>query len=188
RIVGEWAETIWTSGERFGTIGARRGGRLIEVTTFRAEAYQPDSRHPHVAFGDDIAMDLARRDFTVNAMALALPEPRLIDPFGGAEDLARSRLRTPLTADESFSDDPLRMLRAARFLASFGLTPEPAVVTSVEKLHHRLEIVSAERIRDEFDKLIVVEDPSAGLWFLHDTGLFGDFLPEIPGLRLEQDP
>jgi poly(A) polymerase len=187
-ILAGWADSIWTQGERFGTIGARRGDRAFEITTHRAEAYQPESRKPDVRFSDRVETDLSRRDFTVNAMALALPEPELIDPYGGAGDLHAGRLRTPLLPDESFTDDPLRMLRAARFVAGYGLAPEPSVVDAVRRLGHRLQIVSPERIRDELDKLLVVEDPSAGLWFLHDTGLFAEFVPEIPALRLEQDP
>jgi poly(A) polymerase len=188
RILGGWADEVWTQGERFGTIGARRGGRDFEITTHRAEAYRPDSRKPDVRFSDEIETDLSRRDFTINAMALSLPEPVLIDPFGGAADLAAGVLRTPLSPDESFSDDPLRMMRGARFIAGYGLRPEPDLVESVRRLRHRLEIVSAERIRDELNKLLVVDDPSPGLWFLHDTGLFAEFMPEIPALRLEQDP
>jgi poly(A) polymerase len=188
RIVRGWADAIWTQGERFGTIGLKRGDREYEITTHRSEAYHPDSRKPSVAFADAIEADLSRRDFTVNAMALALPEPVLIDPFDGAADLAARRLRTPLSPDESFTDDPLRMLRAARFVAGYGFEPEPALVASVEKLHDRLEIVSRERIRDELDRLLLVEDPTSGLWFANDTGLFDEFMPEIPALRVEQDP
>ncbi len=188
RIVADWADAVWTQGERFGTIGAKKGDRIFEITTHRAEVYRPDSRKPHVAFADEVEADLARRDFTVNAMAMYLPEPALIDPFDGAADLAAGRLRTPLGPDVSFTDDPLRMMRAARFIAGYGLAPDADVTAAVERLHGRLEIVSAERIRDELDKLLVVEDPTKGLWFLHDSGLFGEFLPEIPALRLEQDP
>jgi poly(A) polymerase len=187
-LVKGWADAVWTQGERFGTIGCRRDGWDFEITTHRADAYEPASRKPSVAFSDAVEADLSRRDFTVNAMALALPDPVLIDPFGGAEDLAAGRLRTPLAPEESFSDDPLRMLRAARFIAGYGLVPVPELVAAVEAMADRLEIVSAERIRDEFDKLIVVEDPSAGLWFLVDTGLMDRFLPEFSRMRLEQDP
>ena len=187
-LVAGWADAVWTQGERFGTIGCRAGEHTFEITTHRAEAYQPDSRKPDVVFADEIAADLSRRDFTVNAMALALPDPVLIDPFEGAVDLAAGRLRTPLTPEESFADDPLRMLRAARFVAGYGLAPVPELVAAVEAMHERLSIVSSERIRDEFDKLVVVDDPSAGLWFLVDTGLMGRFLPELPATRLEQDP
>jgi poly(A) polymerase len=189
RILEGWADAVWNQGERFGTIGAKRDGRTFEITTHRAEAYDPGSRKPDVAFGDEIEADLSRRDFTVNAMALALPEPRLIDPFDGRNDLLVDKcLRTPLAPEVSFSDDPLRMLRAARFIAGYGLVPEPALVRAVEAHRERLEIVSAERIRDELDKLLVVEDPAPGLWFLHETGLFDEFLPEIAAMRLEQDP
>jgi poly(A) polymerase len=190
RIVAGWADAIWTQGERFGTIGLRKGDQLYEITTHRSEAYPPDSRKPAVAFADAVEVDLSRRDFTVNAMALGLSgdEPELIDPFGGAGDLAAGILRTPLGPEVSFTDDPLRMLRAARFIAGYGLAPDPDLVRAVERLHRRLEIVSRERIRDELDKLLVVDDPTAGLWFCNDTGLFDEFLPEIPALRVEQDP
>jgi poly(A) polymerase len=189
RILEGWADAVWTQGERFGTIGAKQAGRTFEITTHRAEAYDPSSRKPDVAFGDEIGADLSRRDFTVNAMALELPEPRLIDPFDGSNDLlVDKRLRTPLAPAESFTDDPLRMLRAARFIAGYQLVPEPDVVRAVVAHRERLEIVSAERIRDELDKLLVVDDPAPGLWFLHETGLFDEFLPEIAAMRLEQDP
>jgi poly(A) polymerase len=188
RVVGPVADAVWTQGERFGTIGLKVGDRTFEITTHRAESYAPDSRKPEVAFGTDIHGDLSRRDFTVNAMALALPQPELIDPFGGAADLAAGVLRTPLAPEVSFADDPLRMLRAARFLAGYGLEPDPALVAAVRAHASRLVIVSAERIRDELDKLLVVDDPSAGLWFVVDTGLADVFLPELPAMRLEQDP
>jgi poly(A) polymerase len=187
-LLDGWVDALWTQGKRFGTIGAKRGDRSYEITTHRAEAYAPDSRKPDVQFSDRVESDLSRRDFTVNAMALSLPEPELIDPFGGAADLATKRLRTPLAPEESFSDDPLRMLRAARFLSGYGLQPDDALVAAVVSMHDRLEIVSAERIRDELDKLLCVESPSRGLWFLVDTGLAAHFLPELPGLALEQDP
>lgn len=190
RIVAPWADAVWTQGERFGTIGAKKAGREFEITTHRAEAYSPDSRKPDVVFSTEIEADLARRDFTVNAMALELTgeEPTLIDPFGGAVDIHEKRLRTPLSPDESFGDDPLRMMRAARFIAGYGLQPSDDLVAAVREMHGRLEIVSAERVRDELDKLIVVDDPSLGLWFLVDTGLMDEFLPELPAMRLEQDP
>lgn len=187
-LVAGWADAVWSQGERFGTIGCRKDGWTFEITTHRAEAYVPDSRKPVVEFSGAIEADLSRRDFTVNAMALSLPDPELIDPFDGAADLAAGRLRTPLAPEESFADDPLRMLRAARFLAGYGLTPVDELVAAVEAMHHRLSIVSAERIRDELDKLLVVPDPTAGLWFLVDSGLIGEFLPEITAMRLEQDP
>jgi poly(A) polymerase len=188
KILQGWADAVWTQGERFGTIGAKKGDRAIEITTHRAEAYVPDSRKPHVEFADAVEADLSRRDFTVNSLAVALPDVRLIDPFDGAGDLAAGRLRTPLDPEVSFGDDPLRMLRAARFIAGYGLVPDAEVVKAVEHLRERLSIVSAERVRDELDKLLVVDDPSAGLWFLVETGLIDEFLPELPAMRLEQDP
>jgi poly(A) polymerase len=187
-VLDGWADAVWTQGAAFGTIGARKGEALFEITTHRAEAYREDSRKPHVVYADDVTEDLSRRDFTVNAMALRLPDVELIDPYGGVADLGAGVLRTPLAPEVSFSDDPLRMLRAARFVAGYGLTPDPALVTAVEGMRGRLEIVSAERVRDELSKLMVVDDPSAGLWFLTDTGLSDEFLPELRALRLEQDP
>ena len=185
-----WADAVWTQGERFGTIGAKKDGRIYEITTHRAEAYTDDSRKPHVDFADDIDTDLSRRDFTINSMALELTSatPNLVDPFGGAVDLATRTLRTPLSPEVSFSDDPLRMLRAARLIARYQLQPDPDLVAAVTTMHGRLEIVSAERIRDELDKLITVDHPSAGLWFAIETGLADEFLPELPSMRLEQDP
>jgi poly(A) polymerase len=190
RLLHGWADAIWTQGERFGTIGAKKGDRLYEVTTHRADAYAADSRKPEVSFGDTIEGDLSRRDFTVNAMALELTsaQPSLVDPHGGATDLVAKRLRTPVSPEVSFSDDPLRMLRAARFLSGYDLEPEVGLIAAVESMHHRLAIVSAERIRDEFDKLMCLDHPALGLWFLVDTGLADEFLPELPNLRLEQDP
>lgn len=181
-------DSMWTQGERFGTIGVGLGDRTYEITTHRSEAYTDDSRKPVVRYSSDIEEDLSRRDFTVNAMALALPEPLLVDPFDGLGDLAAKRLRTPLQPDVSFSDDPLRMMRAARFIAGYGLEPTPELLTAVTALRSRMEIVSAERIRDELDKLLVVDDPSAGLWFLVDTGVAEEFFPELRAMRVEQDP
>jgi len=188
RLVRGWADDVWTQGARFGTIGSRRDGQLFEITTHRAEVYVPDSRKPEVTFGDDIELDLSRRDFTINALALRLPDMELVDPFDGLGDLASGRLRTPLDPEVSFGDDPLRMLRAARFLARFSLKPDPALEAAVEAMHERLSIVSRERIRDELDKIVVLEMPSEALWFVGRTGLAADFLPELPGLALEQDP
>ncbi len=168
--------------------GRADGQGRYEITTHRAEAYHLDSRKPDVKFGDSIEIDLSRRDFTVNAMALALPTFDLIDPFGGLEDLAAARLRTPLDPETAFSDDPLRMLRAARFIAGMALKPDPELIDAVRAMADRLAIVSSERIRDELNKLMVVDKPSLGLWFVVDTGLAAQFLPELPGLALEQDP
>jgi poly(A) polymerase len=187
-IVKDWADAVWLQGKRFGTIGSRKDGRIYEITTHRAEVYRPDSRKPDVRFADAIEADLARRDFTINAMAITLPGLQLIDPFDGLTDLAAQSLRTPLTPEESFEDDPLRMLRAARFIAGYQLKPVPALTAAVGAMRARLEIVSAERIRAELDKLLVVEQPGPGLWFLVDTGLAEEFLPELPALGLEQDP
>jgi poly(A) polymerase len=194
RVLRGWADSLWTQGERFGTIGAGKrgpsGDRTYEVTTHRAEAYQPDSRKPDVRFSDHIEADLSRRDFTINAMALEITgdTPTLVDPFDGATDLLTRTLRTPISPAESFSDDPLRMLRAARFIARFNATPDTGVVDAVRAMHGRLEIVSAERVRDELDKLITLPHPTTGLWFAIDTGLADEFLPELPSMRLEQDP
>jgi len=188
RLVKGWADDIWTQGEKYGTIGCRKGGRVYEITTHRAEVYVPDSRKPEVTFGDDVVVDLSRRDFTINALALRLPDMELIDPFDGLGDLATGRLRTPLDPEISFGDDPLRMLRASRFAARFSLEPDPALTAAVERMHGRLSIVSAERIRDELDKIVLVDVPSVALWFVVRTGLAGEFLPELPGLALEQDP
>ncbi|MCU1399218.1 MAG: putative tRNA nucleotidyltransferase [Acidimicrobiales bacterium] len=185
-----WADAIWTQGEKFGTIGAKKGDRIYEITTHRAEVYHDDSRKPDVTFSTEIDSDLSRRDFTVNAMALELTSdaPTLVDPFGGAVDLAAKVLRTPLSPEISFGDDPLRMLRAARFIAGYQLQPVPELVEAVSAMRARLQIVSPERISAELDKLITVDHPAAGLFFLVDTGLADEFLPELSGMRLEQDP
>ena len=187
-IVSGWADAVWDQGKKFGTIGCRRQGRRYEITTHRAEAYRPESRKPDVRFGDQIEQDLARRDFTVNAMALRLPEMTLVDPFDGIGDLAARRLRTPLDPEVSFDDDPLRMLRAARFVAQYDLVPDADLVAAIRSNHHRLSIVSAERVRDELDKIVTLAKPSVALWFVVQTGMAEDFLPELPGLALEQDP
>lgn len=186
-----WATSVWTQGEKFGTIGAKFGARVYEITTFRSESYTDESRKPVVEYADDIETDLGRRDFTVNAMALEVTggaSPTLIDPYGGAVDLMRKVLRTPLGPTVSFGDDPLRMLRAARFIARFDLAPTDELRDAVEQMRGRLDIVSPERIRDELDKLMTVDHPSAGLFFLYDTGLSDEFLPELSAMRLEHDP
>lgn len=171
RLVGGLATSLWTQGERFGTIGCVVDGQAFEITTHRGERYEPHSRKPVVAFGDDVEQDLARRDFTVNAMAVDTADGTLIDPHGGRKDLAARILRTPLDPAISFGDDPLRMLRAARFIASHGLAPEGALVEAVGTMGERLQIVAVERTRDEFEKLLLVEDPSEGFDFLARTGL-----------------
>jgi poly(A) polymerase len=186
-----FADAIWTQGERFGTIGAKRGERIYEITTFRAESYSDDSRKPHVTYADAIDLDLSRRDFTINAMALEVTHgaaPALVDPFSGAGDLIAKTLRTPLGPEISFSDDPLRMLRAARFIAGYDLQPTDELVSAATQLAGRLAIVSAERIRDELDKLLTLDHPAAGLFFIHETGIAEHFLPELPAMRLEHDP
>ncbi|KRE39086.1 CCA tRNA nucleotidyltransferase [Janibacter sp. Soil728] len=186
-ILADWGDAHWDMGREFGTIGARKGADTVEVTTYRADAYDGTTRKPVVAFGDNLQDDLVRRDFTVNAMALRLPDLELVDPHGGLIDLAARRLRTPSAPEVSFSDDPLRMMRAARFVAQLGLVPAPEVVTAMTEAATTLQIVSAERIRDELVKLLLGEDPVAGLRVLVDTGLADQMLPELPALRLEID-
>jgi len=187
KILAGWADALWTQGERFGTIGAKKNGRVYEITTHRAEAYSPDSRKPDVAFADAIDADLSRRDFTVNAMALRLPQRELVDVHGGVEDLLAERLHTPQTAEVSFRDDPLRMMRAARFTAQLGFTVSDEVRQAMTDLADSIEIVSAERVRDELVKLLDTADPVPGVRLLVDTGLAERFLPELPAMRLEID-
>jgi len=189
KILKPWADAIWETGAMFGTIAARKGDVTIEVTTYRSESYDRDSRKPEVNFGDSIEADLARRDFTVNAMALELTteKPLFIDIFGGALDLAKKVLRTPSTATISFTDDPLRMMRAARFMSQLDFTIDDDVAQAIVDMKERLTIVSAERIRDEFIKLLMSPNPTSGLRLLVDTGLAHYFLPELPKLKLEID-
>ena len=186
-VLAGWADTTWDLGRAFGTIGARRGDDVLEITTYRSENYDPDSRKPEVVYGDSLAGDLGRRDFTVNAMALVLPQRQLVDLFGGLTDLAAAVLRTPGTPQASFSDDPLRMMRAARFAAQLGFTVAPQVTAAMTDMATRLEIVSAERVRVELVKLLLAPQPRAGLRLLVDTGLADVVLPELPALRLERD-
>jgi poly(A) polymerase len=187
RILEGWSEAIWTQGEAFGSIGAMKGGHRFEITTFRADAYAPESRKPDVVEVADIDTDLSRRDFTVNAMAVRLPDRRFFDPFGGANDLAAKRLRTPGAPEDSFTDDPLRMLRAARFVSQLGLSPE-LVVDAMRAMAPRIQIVSPERIRDELIKLLEGTYPAIGFELMTATGLSERLLPELPALKLEQDP
>lgn len=187
RLLRKLTSTIWTVGREFGTIGGRVGDWQIEITTFRADSYAADSRKPTVEFGDNLTDDLVRRDFTVNAMALSLPDRRFVDPYGGVDDLIEHRLRTPAAPEVSFTDDPLRMLRAARFAARLELVPTPELVGAMTAMADRLTIVSAERIRDEFGKLLLTDRPRVGLDLLVRTGLAEKFLPELPALRLERD-
>ena len=187
-IVEDWADTVFGMGEVYGTIGARKGDWLFEVTTFRSEVYRNESRKPEVTFSDRIEDDLVRRDFTINAMALALGDTETVDPCGGLADLAAGVLRTPGKPEDSFSDDPLRMLRLFRFQATLGFEPDPAALDAVRSMGDRLEIVSAERIRDEFSKLLTAEDPGPALTELVASGLSDYFMPELSRLAMEQDP
>ncbi len=186
-IVKDWADAVWTIGIDFGTVGVRKGGWLLEITTYRTESYDPASRKPDVEYGDTLDGDLARRDFAVNAMAVRLPSHEFVDPYGGLPDLAAKVLRTPARPEQSFDDDPLRMLRAARFAAQLGFGVDAAVVEAMTAMAGRIEIVSAERIRDELDKLLLGSRPRAGLALLVETGLAAHVLPELPKLRLEID-
>jgi poly(A) polymerase len=187
RLVKGWADAVWDIGRDFGTIGCRRGDYQIEITTYRSEKYDPSSRKPAVDFGDSLAGDLGRRDFTVNAMAIALPGREFEDPYGGIVDLAHRVLRTPGRPEDSFGDDPLRMMRAARFAAQLGFTVAPEVRQAMTDMAERITIVSAERVRDELVKLICSPRPRAGLTLLVETGLAEHVLPELPALALERD-
>ena len=190
-LLRRFSPAVWTIGKEFGTVGCRvtDGGVdwVIEVTTFRSDAYAADSRKPVVAFGDTLDGDLVRRDFTVNAMAVSIPEKKFHDPYGGLSDLDAGRLRTPATPERSFSDDPLRMMRAARFTSQLGFTPDPEVVAAMTAMADRIAIISAERVRDELSKLLLTDRPRAGLDLLVSTGLAMLVLPELPALRLERD-
>ncbi|HLW17489.1 MAG TPA: CCA tRNA nucleotidyltransferase [Actinomycetota bacterium] len=188
QLVSGWHEGKWLQGVEFGTVGVAKQEHRLEITTFREERYAEGSRKPEVTPLPSIEADLARRDFTINSMAVRLPERTFIDPFGGAADLARKVLRTPGEPADSFSDDPLRMLRAARFVALLDVDPDPAVVRAMSEMRARLQIVSAERIRDELTKILNTEHPSKGLDLATQTGLCDLFLPELPELLLEQDP
>ncbi|GLW68672.1 CCA tRNA nucleotidyltransferase [Kitasatospora phosalacinea] len=191
KLVKGWADAVWDVGIAFGTVGARKdtpeGSFLIEITTYRSEAYDRTSRKPEVSYGDSIEQDLVRRDFTVNAMAVDLPGRGFVDPHRGLEDLEARVLRTPATPEESFSDDPLRMMRAARFAAQLDFDPAPEVVAAMTAMAERITIVSAERVQAELNKLLLAEHPVKGLRLLVDTGLADFVLPELPALRLESD-
>jgi poly(A) polymerase len=188
-IIKKDADSIWETGREFGTIAAQFGDVTVEITTYRSEKYEAESRNPEVNFGDNIEGDLLRRDFTVNAMALELTTtpPTFIDNYDGVNDLARKVLRTPGAPENSFSDDPLRMMRAARFAAQLGFDVDPAIIAAIKEMAGRIEIISAERIRDEFVKLIMSENPRIGIALLVDTGLADFVIPEIPKLKLEID-
>jgi poly(A) polymerase len=190
-IVAPWAHDLYLAGQRFGTIGAIRDGQIYEITTYRSEVYAEDSRKPDVEYSDDISKDLGRRDFTINAMALLLDgegSAVLLDPYDGVVDLAQKTLRTPLDPTISFGDDPLRMLRLFRFLATLGFAPAEESLRAVSAMSDRIEIISAERIRVELSKLLVGEHVADALWGLVETGLAEQFLPELAALELQQDP
>ncbi len=186
-LLAAWGTATWDMGREFGTIGARRGDTVVEVTTYRADAYDGSTRKPVVAFGDSLEDDLVRRDFTVNAMALRLPGLGFVDPHGGLADLAERSLRTPSPPEVSFGDDPLRMMRAARFVAQLGFVPTPDVLTAMREMVATIGIVSAERVREELVKLLLAPRPRAGLELLVASGLAGEVLPELPALKLEVD-
>ena len=182
-----WADAHWDIGRDFGTVGLRKGALQLEITTYRADVYDRTSRKPEVMFGDSLEGDLVRRDFAVNAMAIRLPSLEFVDVHGGLDDLVARRLMTPAAPEESFADDPLRMMRAARFAAQLGFDVAPQVRAAMIERATTLEIISAERVRDEFSKLLLAPQPRAGLALLVDTGLADVFLPELPALRLEVD-
>jgi poly(A) polymerase len=188
RVLRGWADRQYLVGVKFGTVGALKDGERYEITTYREEVYAEEHRKPAVTFGKDVTTDLSRRDFSINAMAVRLPDAAFLDPFGGVKALAARVLDTPLDPEVSFGDDPLRMIRAARFVAQLGVTPAPRIPQAIEAMASRLEIVAAERIREELDKLLVSQHAASGLAFLVETGLADLMMPEVPALRLEQDP
>ena len=188
-ILRTWTRdgAIWDMGRDFGTLGGVRDGVKVEITTYRTESYDPTSRKPQVEYGDTLEGDLSRRDFTVNAMAVRLPSLELVDPFGGLADLANTVLRTPVAPAQSFSDDPLRMMRAVRFVAQLGFRIEDATADAIEALAERITIVSAERVREELVKLMLGAHPRGGLELMTELGLAAHVLPELPALQLEID-
>jgi poly(A) polymerase len=189
KILNKWADSVWDIGAAFGTVAGKKGDITVEITTYRSESYELDSRKPNVEFGKTIESDLSRRDFTINAMALELTtgEPTFIDLYNGVGDLQSKLIKTPGKPEDSFNDDPLRMMRAARFMSQLNFTIDPAVITAIKSMTARLEIISAERIRDEFIKIIMSDNPRLGITLLVETGLADIFLPEIPKLKLEID-
>ena len=189
KILNKWADSVWDIGAAFGTVAGKKGEITVEVTTYRSESYDSSSRKPNVEFGKTIEGDLARRDFTINAMALELttPEPTFIDLFNGVTDLQNKIIKTPGKAEESFSDDPLRMMRAARFMSQLNFEIDPSVLVAIKSMATRLEIISFERIRDEFIKILMSPSPRIGITVLVETGLADYFLPEVPKLKLEID-
>ncbi|BDR55424.1 CCA tRNA nucleotidyltransferase [Bombiscardovia apis] len=191
-ILHKWGQGFWDMGRKFGTLGALRrrpdGTEVkVEVTTYRSDTYEPDSRKPEVNYGDSLEGDLSRRDFTVNAMALRVPDLEFVDPFGGTNDLAKQVLRTPVDPRQSFDDDPLRMMRAVRFVAQLGFRIAPETAEALSDMTERITIVSAERVRDELTKLLLSEHPHEGVESLVDSGLADYVLPEVPALQLEID-
>ncbi|MGA9309279.1 MAG: CCA tRNA nucleotidyltransferase, partial [Pseudonocardiaceae bacterium] len=189
-ILAGWADAVWDTGIAFGTVGATRAGIQCEITTFRADRYDRVSRNPDVVFGDTVEGDLARRDFTVNAMAVQLPlrdHGRFVDPHGGVAALARRELDTPATPEESFADDPLRMLRAARFVSQLGFTLAPRVREALESMAGEIRRITVERVSAELSKLLLGANPRAGVELMVDTGLAEHVLPEVPAMRLEID-
>jgi poly(A) polymerase len=187
QLVRAWGDAHWSIGKAFGTIGARHGDLMVEITTYRADSYDGSTRKPEVSFGDTLDGDLARRDFTVNAMAVELPELTFVDPYGGLADLAARRLRTPGMPEVSFGDDPLRMMRAARFAAQLGFELAPEVVSAMRAMADRLDIVAIERCRVELEKTLLADRPRLGVQLLVDTGLAARIIPELPALQLEID-
>jgi poly(A) polymerase len=187
KIARHWADSQWETGIAFGTVGLLKDGHRLEITTYRFETYEPGSRKPDVTYGDSLIEDLRRRDFTVNAMAVGVPDHTFSDPFGGTRDLIAKVLRTPGKPEDSFNDDPLRMMRAARFSAQLGFDVDPSVSTAMSAMAERIDKISAERVRDELVKLMCSPDPRRGLTLLVDTGLAARVLPELPKLRLERD-
>ena len=189
KILNKWADSVWDIGAAFGTVAGKKGEITVEITTYRSESYNLDSRKPNVEFGKTIEADLSRRDFTINAMALELTtdEPTFIDIYNGVGDLQNKLIKTPGKPEDSFSDDPLRMMRAARFMSQLNFEIDPAVVSAIKNMAGRLEIISAERIRDEFIKIMMSDNPRLGITLLVETGLTEIFLPEIPKLKLEID-
>ena len=189
KILNKWADSVWDIGAAFGTVAGKKGDITVEITTYRSESYNSDSRKPNVEFGKTIEADLSRRDFTINAMALELTtdEPTFIDLYNGVSDLQNKLIKTPGKPEDSFSDDPLRMMRAARFMSQLNFEIDPVVVSAIKSMAGRLEIISAERIRDEFIKIMMSNNPRLGITLLVESGLAEIFLPEIPKLKLEID-
>ncbi|HEX4225106.1 MAG TPA: CCA tRNA nucleotidyltransferase [Pseudonocardiaceae bacterium] len=186
-VLSGWADAIWDTGIAFGTVGARKGEHICEITTFRADSYDRVSRNPQVTFGDSIEADLLRRDFTVNAMAVDVATGKFVDPYGGMTALHERSLDTPATPQESFADDPLRMLRAARFASQLGFEPAARVVAAMTEMAEQIERITRERVQAELSKLITGAHPRRGLELLVDTGLAERVLPEVPAMRLEID-